>query len=273
MIHIISLGAGVQSSTMALMAAAGELTPMPDCAIFADTQAEPKYVYEWLDWLTKQLPFPVHIVTAGDLRQMTIDSCGPNKDKARFASAPFYVDANGSREGMLRRQCTREFKVAPITKKVRELCGLVPRQRAPKGEILAKQWIGISCDEAQRMKPPREKYIEHIWPLIDIGMYRLDCLEWMKARGYPEPKKSACTFCPYRDDKGWLEMKRHDPSSWVDALVIDQHIRDGATGMRDRNQLYLHRSLQPLGEIDLARTSNDAQIDMFGNECEGMCGV
>lgn len=41
-IHIISLGAGVQSSTMALMAAAGEITPMPKCAIFADTQDEPE---------------------------------------------------------------------------------------------------------------------------------------------------------------------------------------------------------------------------------------
>lgn len=65
--HIISLGAGVQSSTMALMAAHGEITPMPDCAIFADTQAEPKSVYTWLDWLEKQLPFPVHRVTRGDL--------------------------------------------------------------------------------------------------------------------------------------------------------------------------------------------------------------
>jgi hypothetical protein len=35
---VISLGAGVQSSVMALMAAEGELTPMPDCAIFSDTQ-------------------------------------------------------------------------------------------------------------------------------------------------------------------------------------------------------------------------------------------
>ena len=41
-IHIITLGAGVQSSTMALMAAHGEITPMPKCAIFADTQDEPQ---------------------------------------------------------------------------------------------------------------------------------------------------------------------------------------------------------------------------------------
>lgn len=31
-VHIISLGAGVQSSVMALMAAAGEITPMPEYA-------------------------------------------------------------------------------------------------------------------------------------------------------------------------------------------------------------------------------------------------
>jgi hypothetical protein len=33
--NIISLGAGVQSTTMLLMALAGELEPLPDAAIFA----------------------------------------------------------------------------------------------------------------------------------------------------------------------------------------------------------------------------------------------
>jgi 3'-phosphoadenosine 5'-phosphosulfate sulfotransferase (PAPS reductase)/FAD synthetase len=47
---VISLGAGVQSSTMALMAAKGEL-PKPDCAIFADTGYEPKKIYEYLEWI------------------------------------------------------------------------------------------------------------------------------------------------------------------------------------------------------------------------------
>ena len=49
------------------MAAHGEIEPMPDCAIFADTQSEPKSVYEWLFWLKKQLPFPVYSVTKGNL--------------------------------------------------------------------------------------------------------------------------------------------------------------------------------------------------------------
>jgi hypothetical protein len=36
-LRVLSLGAGVQSTTLALMAAHGEIGPMPDCAIFADT--------------------------------------------------------------------------------------------------------------------------------------------------------------------------------------------------------------------------------------------
>lgn len=44
---------------------------MPACAIFADTQAEPKAVYDNLRWLMSPgvLSFPVHIVTAGHLTE------------------------------------------------------------------------------------------------------------------------------------------------------------------------------------------------------------
>ena len=66
-LEIISLGAGVQSSVMALMAARGELTPMPSAAVFADTQWEPAGVYAHLDWLEQQLPFPTYRVTQGNL--------------------------------------------------------------------------------------------------------------------------------------------------------------------------------------------------------------
>ena len=41
LIRILSLGAGVQSSTMALMADQGAFGKKPDAAIFADTGWEP----------------------------------------------------------------------------------------------------------------------------------------------------------------------------------------------------------------------------------------
>ena len=46
-LRILSLGAGVQSTTLALMIEKGEI-PMVDCAIFSDVGAEPKLVYKHL---------------------------------------------------------------------------------------------------------------------------------------------------------------------------------------------------------------------------------
>jgi hypothetical protein len=268
MMSIISLGAGVQSSTMALMAAHGKITPMPDAAIFADTGAEPQKVYAWLNWLEQQLPFPVYRVGPGDLRETIINAM---RGAGRMDGRPPFYTLSG---GMIRRQCTVDFKIDPIRRKVRELLGLKRAQRGP-AHIAAVQWIGISTDEAQRMKPSQHGYIEHRWPLIEAGMRRADCLSWMAEHGYPRPSKSACTFCPYHDDAMWADMKANDPESWADAVAVDEAIRAGMPGPKrpHGDGWYLHRSRIPLAEVDL-RTAEDAgQIDMFGNECEGMCGV
>ena len=72
MYNVLSLGAGVQSSTLAMMYAKKELSPMPDFAVFADTEGEPKAVYEWLNWLEKQLPFKVYRVSKGNLQENSL---------------------------------------------------------------------------------------------------------------------------------------------------------------------------------------------------------
>jgi 3'-phosphoadenosine 5'-phosphosulfate sulfotransferase (PAPS reductase)/FAD synthetase len=73
--RFLSLGAGVQSSTLALMIAHGEIEPV-EAAIFADTGWEPRHVYEWLNWLEEQLPFPVCRVQYGNLRTDTLAKRG-----------------------------------------------------------------------------------------------------------------------------------------------------------------------------------------------------
>jgi hypothetical protein len=75
-LRVLSLGAGVQSTALALMAAHGIAGPMPDCAIFADTGWEPKSVYAHLRWLMlpNVLPFPVHIVSAANIRDNLLDA-------------------------------------------------------------------------------------------------------------------------------------------------------------------------------------------------------
>lgn len=266
MLTVLSLGAGVQSSTMALMAAHGEITPMPDYAIFADTQAEPKHVYDWLDWLETQLPFPVIRVTKGNLTEAVLSG----NDGDRFATPPFFTAEEGQKTGLLRRQCTREYKVEPIQKKLRELAGYKPRQRIPPNTV--EQWIGISTDEIQRMKDAPNKWTQNRWPLIEKRMTRLHCLEWMRDNGYNElPQKSACTFCPYHDNNTWEGMKENDPSSWEEAVRVDEAIRSGFA--KTTHKLYVHRSCIPLRDVDFTAPDKDQIKFSFMDECDGMCGV
>lgn len=122
-IHLLSLGAGVQSSTLALMAARGELDTMPAAAIFADTQAEPASVYRWLDWLEKQLPFPVHRVTAGNLESDALKMrIGKQGLKYSRTSIPFFTKSPTGKQGRITiRSCTRDFKIRPIMKEARRI--------------------------------------------------------------------------------------------------------------------------------------------------------
>lgn len=267
MLYVISLGAGVQSTTLALMAARGDIGPMPDCAIFADTGAEPLPVYKHLDWLEKQLPFPVHRVSAGNLRDEIIGAMAGTKNRMD-ARPPFFTGTSG----MLNRQCTQDFKILPIVKKVRELIGLKKGRRGPIYPVV-EQWIGISMDEAIRMKPSRLSYIKHRWPLVEKEMHRRHCLTWCEERQYPKPPKSACTFCPYTDNARWRDMKANDPVSFADAVAIDKAIRPGMdTGPRG-SEWFIHRDRIALDEVDLSTAEDRGQLNMFLNECEGMCGV
>jgi hypothetical protein len=263
--RILSLGAGVQSSTLALMITHG-IVDSVDAAIFADTQWEPRKVYDWLDWLEGKVSFPIIRVTKGNLRADTVAKQQGLAD--RVAAIPWHLKTPEGERAMGRRQCTVEYKINPISRKARELSGLVPRQRvkAPVCEML----IGISTDEVMRMKPSDEAWKTHRWPLVELGMSRWDCVNWMKRNGYPEPPKSSCIGCPYHNDHEWRLIKA-DAESWADAVELDRIIRHPAGKMK--SEQFMHRSCKPLDEVDLTTAEDHGQVDMFNNECEGMCGV
>jgi hypothetical protein len=249
MIRVLSLGAGVQSTTLALMAAHGEVTPMPDGAIFADTGWEPRAVYDHLDWLEGKLPFPVHRVTLGNLKD-AVTAGG-------FAAVPFYTAT-----GLGARQCTYQYKLRPIHKKVRELLG----GKTPKGG--AEMWIGISYDEMIRMKDSRVKYMVNRWPLVEREIRRRDCLTWMERNGYPKPPRSACLGCPFKRDSEWRDLRDGPKDEWDATVAADKLLRREG---RKVDQ-FMHRSLVPLDEVDLSTPEDHGQLN-FLSECEGMCGV
>lgn len=275
MMRVLSLGAGVQSTTMALMAAHGLIGPMPDAAIFADTGSEPKPVYDHLAWLMSGnvLPFPVYVVGKDSSLHEDLMRGTNSGGKRRYAAIPAFLSNPGGEDGMGRRQCTKEYKIEPLIKKQRELLGYLPRKRIPAGAM--EVWIGISTDESIRMKPSRNTWSTHRWPLIEQGMARHDCLLWMERNGYPRPPKSACTFCPFRSNVEWRNLRDTDPAGWQQAVDVDNAIRSSVSGyaLALRMKPFLHRSLKPLLDVDLRTDDEAGQPDLFMNDCEGMCGL
>lgn len=163
--RVLSLGAGVQSTTLLLMSLRGEL-PRLDAAVFADTQWEPQKVYvhlQWLKGLCERAGLPLYTGTAGNLRRDAIDFRRNRRTekgvenptgRTRYASIPLFVKNLDGSQGRVKRQCTKEYKIEIVERIIRRLIlGLKPRQRAPKVAAV-EHWYGITTDESQRAVYP-----------------------------------------------------------------------------------------------------------------------
>lgn len=214
--RILNLGAGVQSTAVFLMAHEGLIEPI-DHAIFADTQEEPQAVYDHLEWL-RTIPAPVpiiHVGTAGKLGDDLVSgqvseyqrTQTTGHEYARFASIPAFTakhhDKRTARdpcnEGMVRRQCTKEYKIEVVERILRRIIlGLKPKQHIPK-DVHIEQIFGISFDERQRAKRIEANWEGRKWatpkfPLVEMGWTRADCFEYLKTRVPHSVTRSACVF-------------------------------------------------------------------------------
>lgn len=273
---VLSLGGGVQSSAIAVMAYADQDygVPEPDQMVFADTGNEPAFVYNWLsqleNWLNER-GGEIEIVQKGNLRKNHEEKIEENE---RFASIPAFADREGQRAAPLRRQCTREYKIEPIEKHVKSSLGFEPGQHM-KGKVLVGVMLGISVDEVERIKQSdRTSWTENVYPLIDQDYTREECKEIYEEHDLPTPKKSSCNFCPYHSDRYWKDLKENHPEEFKQAVEFDKNIRD-MSKQGVENKIFLHRSCQPLDEVDFEARLNGAkgQKSLFEGSCGAFCGV
>lgn len=257
-LKVLSLGAGVQSTALALMSIDGIL-PKVDLAIFSDTGWEPMAVYDHLERLTKELDkhgVAVDIVNNGNIRD---DALNPDK---KYASMPLHMRGpNGN--GVGRRQCTNEYKLVPIKRRIRQLLGAevsgttasgspkVGRVKGRPGENFVEMWVGISVDEIERKRDSGVKYIKRVDPLIDLmSVTRSDCIEYLSKRWPWAVERSACIGCPFHTNDEWRHIRDNSPEEFADAIQFDEELR--SNNMRNfTNEAYLHSSRTPLSLADI----------------------
>jgi hypothetical protein len=268
-LRILSLGAGVQSSTLLMKIYNGIIKPV-DYAIFADTGNEPQEVYDWFDFISKKVEDRIKILivknnqNTGNITEDLMSTSGFH------ASIPVHVKNPNGSKGMTLRTCTDRYKIQPINKKIREILG-VKTLRGKLIEIV----MGISHDEIQRVKRPPNKWAINCYPLVKNNITRADCIEYFKELGLPEPPKSACIICPYHDNTEWLRIKEKYPNEFAMAVNFDNQLRSNKESQfvnKLNGELFLHAKLQPLADVDLV-SQNAYQYSLFDDECDGYCGV
>lgn len=266
-----SNGMGQQSVAMYLMSSL-DILPRLDYSIFADPGAERRETYLYLAWLKKWqkqnngIPL-IHDRSKNLYKDLLKKS---NSTGHRFASIPSFTESGG----MVRRQCTNEYKIMVVDDNIRKLQGKEKGQSFDPVEI----WMGISLDEMDRINGSHRKNVTKVFPFcgyshngklekLDIdGMTRGEINKWMTEMGYKIPVASSCTFCPFHTDSEWQEIK-NNPSDFRKAVKIDRVHRDmSQRGLKDK--LYLHRSLKPLDEVDFTKGQYE-----IGYDCYGYCGA
>lgn len=262
-LRIISLGWGVQSWTLAAMAALGEIPPV-DFAIHADTTYEHESTYahaaKWTPWLEEH---GVRVVTVRGKRNDVV-----REDWTNSVMIPAFTNNLSGDRGQMQRQCTHDWKIAPIRA---FMTAELKRRGIKKTPGVVQSLQGISLDEWKRMRTSDVKYIDNVYPLVDLRMSRADCAAWLERHELDVPCKSACTFCPYKKLDSWRTLKRVGGLDWQTAVAADQIIRNKRPGF----ELFVHPALLPLTEaVAIPEDIGAHQLGLFEAEqpCDsGIC--
>jgi hypothetical protein len=279
---VLNLGGGIQSSYMLLKACRNEM-PRPSHVVFADTGWEPPSVM-----VMAQIQWLIEEAAKHGIRVDTVRYKINIKENLRIAAAgghfdtlPMYTRPKVTAWEDATDAATFIGLSEAIMKYIRRtVLGLRPHQKRPEG-VTVEQWLGISTDETLRATraKTRDKWITIRYPLIEAGVSRTMCQEWL-AKEYPQRKwlKSACSGCPFRSDDSWRWLKENEPAEFQEVVELEREMTKGKVkGLTGTP--YFHRTRKPLDEVFAdpnnppPATAYEKTNDGFGNDCTGHCSI
>jgi hypothetical protein len=237
---VISYGGGVQSTALVVLAMSegwdvDEIVHVD--LLDAESPATREYVRYFREWLQREYGRDITVIERNMYRDML--------DNSAFTPVPWHGRCE---KFMLKRQCTREYKVAPLARYLYD--------RYPAGRI--GLMLGISVDEYHRMRDSSAARIEHVYPLVDRRLTRWQCRDIIERAGLVVPWKSSCWFCPYRSIRSqWALVQRYPDLAGMAQALEDRINAERRSRGRD--------------EIVVLRTDGvEEQVDF----CEaGFCDV
>jgi hypothetical protein len=243
----MSYGGGKQTVAIITMILDGQL-PRPDLIVFADTGREVKttwdYLENWVQPAMKKIGLQVEIC-GHELASVDIESSNGATVLPAFTRKSGHI-------GKLPTFCSNEWKQRPIRRWLKE-----------RGVTDTDVWLGISLDEAERMKDSGLKWYRHIYPLIElVPMSRAACVNQIQRFGWPVPNKSRCWMCPNQSPQAWKDLKRRNDGDFDEAVKLENEIRK-----KDKH-VYFHPLALPLAD---AVDQTEKQGDMFDGCDSGYC--
>lgn len=261
-----SYGGGVQSNAMLVLAKRGEI----DCRTFlfsnvgADSEhpATLEYVYN------VAMPYAeANGIELRELHRIPVKGRFAGQPETLYGrlmhpdsrSLPIPVRMSNGAPGT--RLCTADFKIRVIAKEL--------KASGATKENPMRVALGISTDEIERAHPgvdPREPSQFRVYPLLDLGLSRSDCINIIRDEGLPIPHKSSCYFCPFHDAEAWRELKVETPELWEKSCDLEDTLNERRAKL-GKDPVYLTRHGVPLRTIQV-----DAQQTLGLDGCDsGYC--
>jgi hypothetical protein len=163
----------------------------------------------------------------------------------------------------LSRACTVDHKIKVLEKWIKTNAKQLP----------VETFIGISIDEIERAKTAEPTYEIRRYPLLELGLSRIDCAKVIADAGLPVPPKSSCFFCPFHSILTWSELRRDSPDLFEKAVRLEDTLNERRE-RRGKPPVYLTRKAKPLKDaISIAPDSLFSEAEMAGQCDSGYCFI
>jgi len=254
---ILSFGAGMQSTALALMAcenSRSQDTPHPavpvyDAILFCDLGFEPPWVRQQVNFVRdacRERDIPFHVLDA-PLYQDFVQSFGDR----RTISIPWWTLREDGHKSRMPRNCTIDYKTEVIAKFVRwELLGYRKGQRLrPEDKKAHEMHLGFSAEEAHRCKENPNRLFVNRFPLVEMGLTRADNYAYIRDVWGLETRASACAFCPFHTNYYYHYLRQKEPETYQKLLAVDELLRDKTPKPPMDSDLFISRSRKRLADL------------------------